>query len=449
MATLISTSRKKARSPIGFAFSSPSVFAKFNARLKFGNCHFASLSNASRSPQRTKLLPIPATTLTPPLRSLPRRPRKCLPPRPQKHQIRSFSVPSGTPSTATGSTKFTYSVAASYIAKGRHFRPSVHVFQFNPYHHVQAPKPQAKALRPESGQDAFFVSRLGADPSDVALGVADGVGGWSESGVDSADVSHALCTYMAAKAHDGKSPPLTARQLMTQGYEAVCHDPKIVAGGTTATVALLKKGGILEVANLGDSGYILLRLNGVHAASVPQIHAFNTPYQLSVVPPSVLRRASMFGGGPLMDQPRDAEVTHHDLRHGDVLILASDGVWDNLFTTNILQIVSRVMQEKGAWTTSSADAGVEVAKDLKAITKVPDHQTSLPKKPQELVALQSVLATEIVAAAKSASMNKNHESPFVKEVRKYYPHDSYSGGKVDDICVVVAVVSEAPAGPEA
>lgn len=342
-------------------------------------------------------------------------------------------------------------MAASYIAKGRHFRPSVHVFQFNPYHHVQAPRPQAKALRPESGQDAFFVSRLGTDPSEVALGVADGVGGWAESGVDSADVSHALCTYMAAKAHDGKNPQLTARQLIAQGYEAVCEDPAIVAGGTTATVALLKKGGILEVANLGDSGYILLRLNGVHAASVPQTHAFNTPYQLSVIPPSARRRASMFGGGPLMDQPRDADVTHHNLRHGDVLILASDGVWDNLFTTDILQIVSRVMQEKGAWTRSRADAGVEVAKDLEAMTKVPDHQPSLLKKPQELVALQSVLATEIVAAAKSASMNKNLESPFVKEVRKYYPHDPYSGGKVDDISVIVAVTSEVPAaaGPEA
>ncbi|KAK1832909.1 phosphoprotein phosphatase [Podospora conica] len=368
-----------------------------------------------------------------------------------RHQTRPYSVPTGTPSTAPGNTKFTYSVAASYIAKGRHFRPSVHVFQFNPYHHVQAPKPQSKALRPESGQDAFFVSRLGPDPSEVALGVADGVGGWSESGVDSADVSHALCSYMAADAHDGKDSGITARQLMKQGYETVCHDPKIVAGGTTATVALLRKGGILEVANLGDSGYILLRLNGVYAASEPQTHAFNTPYQLSVVPPSVLRKASMFGGAPILDQPRDAEVTHHKLRHGDVLVVASDGVWDNLHTTNILQIVSRVMQDKGAWTMASADAGVEVAKDLEAITKVPDLKPSALKKTPELDALQSVLATQIVAAAKSASMNKTLESPFAKEVRKYYPHDPYSGGKVDDICVVVAVVSEAPApaGPEA
>ena len=364
-------------------------------------------------------------------------------------QMQSFSVATAPPPTTSGTTKFTYSVAASYIAKGRQFKPSVHVFQFNPYHHVQPPKPRSKASRPESGQDAFFVSRLGANPSEVALGVADGVGGWAESGVDSADVSHALCDYMAAEAHRSTDKVhLTARRLMREGYEAVCHDPKITAGGTTATVALLKEDGNLEVANLGDSGYILLRLNGVLAASEPQIHAFNTPYQLSVVPPAVLAKAKIFGGNPLMDQPRDAEVYHHGLRHGDVLILASDGVWDNLFTTNILQIVSHVMQEGGAWTTNSADAGVEVAQDLGPLTEVPEYQPSALKNPPEPVALQSVLATQIVAAAKSASMNRNRESPFVREVRKYYPHDAYHGGKVDDICVVVAVVSEVPATQE-
>ncbi len=342
------------------------------------------------------------------------------------------------------SNKFVYNVAASYIAKGRAYDPATHVFQFNPYNRVQPPKAgRSKASRPESGQDAFFVSRLGAVPGEVALGVADGVGGWMDSGVDPADFSHAFCNYMAdaalstpASATGGKSAPLTARKLMQKGYEAVCHDPAIKAGGSTAIVGLLTAEGVLEVANLGDSGFILLRLNRVHAASDPQTHAFNTPYQLSVVPPSMLLRAAAFGGAQLMDQPRDAEVTRHRLRHGDVLVFASDGLWDNLFNQDILRIVSQNMARSGAW--ASTEKGVQVASDLRPYTTLGETNTPASTHPT----LQSLIATSIVATAKSASLNRRLDGPFAKEVKKYYPHEVWHGGKEDDICTVVVVVSE-------
>ncbi|KAL2182407.1 protein serine/threonine phosphatase 2C [Thermothelomyces heterothallicus CBS 203.75] len=365
-------------------------------------------------------------------------------------------------STPSASTKFVYNIAASYIAKGRAFDPSTHVFQFNPYHRVQPPKARrGKASRPESGQDAFFVSRLGANPGEVALGVADGVGGWMDSGVDPADFSHAFCDYMAAAAvaatatAGATGKPLTARQLMHKGYEAVCHDPAIKAGGSTAIVGLLTAEGLLEVANLGDSGFILLRLNGVHAFSEPQTHAFNTPYQLSVVPPSMLLRAAAFGGAQLMDQPRDAEVTRLRLRHGDVLILASDGLWDNLFNQDVLRIVSRTMARAGAWATT--ERGVQVAPDLRPYTapgEAADTTSSAGSQQQHpyrtnTTTLQSMLATEIVGAAKAASVNQKLDGPFAKEVKKYYPHEAWHGGKEDDICAVVVLVSEEEAAAAA
>ncbi|KAK4252248.1 phosphatase 2C-like domain-containing protein [Corynascus novoguineensis] len=349
-----------------------------------------------------------------------------------------------TSAPSSPSNKFVYNVAASYIAKGRSFDPSTHVFQFNPYNRVQPPKAgRGKSSRPESGQDAFFVSRLGANPGEVTLGVADGVGGWMDSGVDPADFSHAFCDYMAAAAvaatatTGGTGKPLTARQLMQKGYEAVCHDPAIKAGGSTAIVGLLTAEGVLEVANLGDSGFILLRLNGVHAFSEPQTHAFNTPYQLSVVPPSMLLRAAAFGGAQLMDQPRDAEVTRLRLRHGDVLVLASDGLWDNLYNQDVLRIVSRTMARVGAWTLST-ERGVQVAPDLRQYTALGETNTPASSHPT----LQSLLATEIVGAAKAASVNSKLDGPFAKEVKKYYPHEVWHGGKEDDICAVVVLVSE-------
>ncbi len=375
--------------------------------------------------------------------------------------------------------KFAYSVAASYSAKDRPYNPGTHVFHFNHYNRLQ--QTRNKRLRPESGQDAFFVSRVG-DTGGVALGVADGVGGWMESGVDPSDFSHTLCDYTASAAYDhnrptattttttpaattwsGSSGPethrhyhqhhhhLTARQLLQSGYDAVRKDTSIKAGGSTAVVGLLNPDGVLEVANLGDSGFIHLRLNAVHACSEPQVHAFNTPFQLSIVPPSLQLRQAAFGGTQLSDHPRDAEVSRDTLLHGDVLVFASDGLWDNVFNQDILRIVSRTMTSSGAW--RNTDAGIRVAPDLTALTIPHDASDGKPaattaaaatEPPRHLISLQSFRATEITGAAKAASVNTKRDGPFAKEVKKYYPYEAWHGGKVDDICVVVAIVHELP-----
>ncbi|PNY29207.1 Protein phosphatase 2C, mitochondrial [Tolypocladium capitatum] len=338
--------------------------------------------------------------------------------------------------------KFSCHIASSFIAKDRPYDPSTHVFHFSPYNRIQPPRRHRRpSSRPDSGHDAFFVSRVN-DSGAVAFGVADGVGGWVDSGVDPADFSHGLCDYMAdvAYQHDpARSPPLTARRLMQKGYDAVCNDRSLHSGGSTACVAIAAPDGTLDVANLGDSGFLQLRLNAVNAYSEPQTHAFNTPFQLSLIPPRLAARMAAFGGTQLSDLPRDADVSQHYLRHGDVLMLATDGVLDNLFNQDILRIVSRVMVSSGAWEMTKA-GGVRVADSIDSLTRPPTPGT------EKAVTLQSLLATELVTAAKSASVNTKMDGPFAKEVRKYYPHEQWRGGKVDDICVVVAVVSEDSAG---
>ena len=283
------------------------------------------------------------------------------------------------------------------------------------------------------------------DSGTVAFGVADGVGGWVDSGVDPADFSHGFCGYMAqvARVYEPESPRqrLTARQLMQKGYENICHDGSVRAGGSTACVAVADPNGTLDVANLGDSGFLQLRLNAVHAYSEPQTHAFNTPFQLSLVPPSLAARMATYGGTQLSDLPRDADVTQHDLRHGDVLLFATDGVFDNLFHQDILRLASQVMLSTGAWVSSDA-GGVRVADDLETHTEPTADQAGNP------VTLQGMLATQIVGAAKQASVNTRVDGPFAKEVQKYFPHENWTGGKVDDICVVVAVVCEQQGDPK-
>ncbi|KAI1103301.1 protein serine/threonine phosphatase 2C [Jackrogersella minutella] len=356
------------------------------------------------------------------------------------HRMRAFSVQTILRSQksqvhAESTHHFTYHAAASFSAKYKKFDPSNHVFHFNLYNRIQTQK-RPKSKRPASGQDAFFISRVG-DTNAIAFGIADGVGGWEDSGVDPADFSHSFCDYMASAAYEHKPDSneslLTARSLMQRGYDDVCNDGSIEAGGSTASIAIASEDGKLEVANLGDSGFVHLRLNAVHSYSEPQTHAFNTPFQLSIVPASMLARAAAFGGAQLCDHPKDADVTQHTLKHGDILVFASDGVWDNLFNQHLLQIASRLMVRLGAW--KASEGGILVADDLKPYTQAKDSM-------QRPLTLQSVLAIEVARAAKAASMNQRADGPFAKEVQKYYPQEGWHGGKVDDICIIVVVVSE-------
>ena len=361
------------------------------------------------------------------------------PPTPRKHKPASWSRPRRSVydirkfATSARVSNFTYRLAASFNAKDTHFKPKSDHFSFDPVLQSRSGT-KSSNQRPNSGQDAFFISSAGNE-SDVAFAVADGVGGWSDSGIDSAHFSHGICEHMKAFARGfgrATNRPVGPRELLDHGYEEVIADHSIVGGGSTACVATGQRDGTLEVANLGDSGFIQLRLNAVHYHSNPQTHAFNTPYQLSIVPPKVLARSKLFGGKPLSDRPRDASITTHKLRHGDVLVFATDGVWDNLGPADILRIVSRQMTESKAWV--NTEQGMTASEHLSSITKPASGLES------EDLDLQSLLAIRITGEAKMASMNMKRDGPFAREVQRYYPGEDFHGGKVDDICVVAAIV---------
>jgi len=290
-----------------------------------------------------------------------------------------------------------------------------------------------RAGRPDSGQDAYFVARVGQDSDVTAFAIADGVGGWTEYGVDPADFSHALCSYMAETALSWRGERLGPKQLLEIGYEKTIQDPDIQAGGSTACVVITDGQGRMRIANLGDSGFLQLRLGTVHHYSNPQTHAFNTPYQLSLTPPEILAQAKVFGGLPLNDNPDRADLADHMLRHGDVLVLATDGVWDNLHSQDILGIVSSLMRAFGAWR-RTPDQGYIVSDtigDLTNPSRAP--QLKLPG------SLQWVLAAALVAEAKAASISQKRDGPFAKAMHKEYPYEPWHGGKVDDIAVLVVI----------
>lgn len=157
---------------------------------------------------------------------------------------RSYSTTSPRASTHPN---FTYHVAASFSAKGREFKPQRDHFSYDP---ANRSRRKYDTGRPTSGQDAFFISSIGNGTS-VAFGVADGVGGWSDSGIDSAHFSHGLCEHMmeASKNTDETAEgSLNAEKLLQIGYDRVVADEAIAGGGSTACVAIGKGNGSFQVA---------------------------------------------------------------------------------------------------------------------------------------------------------------------------------------------------------
>ena len=104
---------------------------------------------------------------------------------------------------------------------------------------------------------------MGESPHHVAFGVADGVGGWQDSGVDPSDFSHGLCGLMAGTAKtyeglslsqeeggekDGERRNVRPRELLQVAYDAVIGNPRIVAGGCTASLGVADGEGNVETA---------------------------------------------------------------------------------------------------------------------------------------------------------------------------------------------------------
>jgi protein phosphatase PTC7 len=169
--------------------------------------------------------------------------------------------------------------------------------------------------------------------------------------------------------------------------DAVADNREI--GSCTCVMATLdEKAPYLYTANLGDSGYLLLRKEGLDLVSLfrskEQQHSFNFPFQVGT-------------GG---DDPAKAETQIHDVHENDILILGSDGLWDNLFDVKVIELVRPFLRDA-------------------------DELTD-----PELVA--EVIATE----AQNYSWNQHYVSPFAKGAREHY-YD-YVGGKPDDITVIVA-----------
>ncbi|GMH38801.1 hypothetical protein BSKO_06699 [Bryopsis sp. KO-2023] len=250
----------------------------------------------------------------------------------------------------------------------------------------------------KGGEDDYFISTVGLG----AIGVADGVSGWANDDVDPALYPRALLKY-GQEAYEEKGGDMTPQDILAHGQ----YRAKLL-GSSTACVAVMKEGNKLEIANLGDSGFRLLRKGEVLAASEAQEHEFNFPYQLS--------HPDYVTGGEFA---KDSDIYNLDVRPGDVLVIGSDGLFDNLWDCELCQIVQDSLT--GLAPCELAAQAVSTAVAIAATQNIDDKEYYSP------------WTSNATAEAKLRGMM----SQMLSDTGLNNP---YMGGKMDDCTVVVAFV---------
>jgi serine/threonine protein phosphatase PrpC len=189
------------------------------------------------------------------------------------------------------------------------------------------------------GEDAYF-----RRPN--AIGVADGVGGWSRvKGANPALYSRKLMHYAClelSKADEEGEFEVDPKMVLQKSYDAVCVDVEkevcfflvtnheILVGSATACIAILSDDE-LRIANLGDGGVVVVRGDEIVFRSEEQQHSFNFPFQL---------------GTGSKDSPSDADLFTVKVEEGDVVVVATDGLFDNVFDDEIVSISSEITNGK-------------------------------------------------------------------------------------------------------
>lgn len=286
-----------------------------------------------------------------------------------------------------------YYIAVAYQAKDRE---ESNVFKKK--HGTESPATQSP-----TGEDNLFVSRQYEDGS-IAVGVADGVGGWSEAGYDSSAISRELCSFIKSNFEtDDNHRNVSPKDLLVKAFADVLQSPKVEIGGTTACVGIFTGDRKLKVANLGDSWCGLFRDYKLIEETGFQTHNFNTPYQLAKIPKEIVKQAELQGRRYIIDTPESADEYIWDLQKDDVVMFATDGVTDNVISNDI-EIFLRDQIEG--------------------------------KRNIDLDGISKTFVKEVVRVSK----DQNFPSAFAQELSKL-TGQKYLGGKEDDITVVLVKVA--------
>eukprot|EP00929_Paragymnodinium_shiwhaense_P118884 TRINITY_DN90784_c0_g1_i1.p1 TRINITY_DN90784_c0_g1~~TRINITY_DN90784_c0_g1_i1.p1 ORF type:complete len:592 (+),score=90.69 TRINITY_DN90784_c0_g1_i1:219-1994(+) len=287
------------------------------------------------------------------------------------------------------------------------------------------------------GADSSYI-----DPQGEGVGVADGVGEWEwRFNMNARAFADELMTGCndGLQEHRDASYASASRLALASLKCGYSHASSF--GSSTALTAVLtdRHRGMLGVANVGDSSLMVLRRNGSDplmglrcvGRTHEQQHSWNCPFQLSRLPkkedyPELLasgkgklvRTMQKSTKAPMLDLPEHANLYELPVQEGDLLILGSDGLFDNLFVDEMCELAMHSISP------------------LEASVPVPQSGTSLPPSVRSTSAER--VAEALALAAYYRSQDRSARTPFAENSRA--AGFSHSGGKMDDVTCLVAWV---------
>ncbi|GJE94022.1 hypothetical protein PsYK624_101900 [Phanerochaete sordida] len=197
--------------------------------------------------------------------------------------------------------------------------------------------------------------------------------------------------------------------------------PRQVRRTETAHTPTSDRGAVLRVAHLGDCMAMLIRDDAIVWRTEEMWWDFNTPVQL---------------GPASSTRPRDAQVFAVPVEADDILVLASDGLSDNLWDEDILDEVVRFRHSFMAAPPAPAAGAVDTAL-LRRSTLAGMLSEALCSRARCVSERKGLRRAP--AAARPVPVDAEDEIPFARRAREQGRW--FDGGKPDDICVLVAVVS--------
>jgi len=224
------------------------------------------------------------------------------------------------------------------------------------------------------GEDATFIKGR-------TFGVFDGVSG--------AEKLDGVPLYSRTLANEMKNMiginGITVQDMTAYLATAASYADGAATGASTAVVASIGENGFLQALNVGDSCCLVVRDGKITAKTREISHYWECPYQLSEDSP---------------DQPKDGTKLNVELIPGDVIIMGSDGVFDNMSDDILLDLVVN----------------------------------SLSLRPPPI-------AKKICDLSRKLSLDKTSVTPYSKQAQRRGDAEYRDGlgGKVDDVSCVVVV----------
>lgn len=189
--------------------------------------------------------------------------------------------------------------------------------------------------------------------------------------------------------------------------EVAAPEPKMQEAETTSDDA---ENNLLDVSYVGDCSLIVIRGGRILFETEEQQHDVDFPFQL---------------GDGSTDTPKDAIRLLIPVQRGDIVLMGTDGVFDNVYTRRMCEIIWGALAETPFYRTlrgvssSSSDPGDVLTQTLAALNRGVE---------------------KVVAEAINISQDIRADSPYA--TRCIENGANFEGGKPDDMTLLASIIND-------